>query len=287
MHTTGLCVVGGRRTGTSGCFDLEIGKSRYRFRIARTRDERARSYRLMYDIYERTGYAHDHPARMWLTLYELLPDSVTLVVLRDEEVAATLTLVFDSPFGLPDDATYRDELDRMRASGCRLCQIISLGVNVPRRASRQVLGTLFDFAYLVARRVRGATHFVHTVIPKHAPFYRDQLLFMDEGEERFQQKTGAAVVLLSIPLDTPDWVEGELREHTFYRFFLEGEEERRATAQLERWIRPPLLEDIHHFLSRKPELWRKAGETQKTYMEDATGLEAYYSVPMCSSPARW
>jgi hypothetical protein len=267
--------------------DLEIGDDLYRFRIARTRHERERSYGLMYDIYERTGYAHDHPARMWLTLYELLPDSVTLVVLRDEEVAATLTLVFDSPFGLPDDETYRDELDRMRASGCRLCQIISLGVNVPRRASRRILGRLFDFAYLIARRVRRATHFVHTVIPKHAPFYRDQLLFMDEGEERFQQKTGATVVLLSIPLDTPDWVEGDLRKHTFYRFFLEGAEEREAVEQLEQSIRPPSLEDMHHFLSTKPELWRKACEDQKTYLEDAAGLEAYYSVPVSSSRVAW
>ena len=136
---------------------------------------------------------------------------------------------------------------------------------------REVLGRLFDCAYLTARRIRRATHFVHTVVPHHVSFYRDQLLFNQTGRERFQSKTGVNVVLLSIPLDTPDWVEGELRQDTFYRFFLSEKEEPGLVAALRRDIVAPTGEEIEYFLSERPEVWAKASPEQKMCFEVMTG----------------
>ena len=254
--------------------EFTAGGERYRIRIANTRELREKSYRLMHGIYRRTGYARSHAFPAWYSLFELLPDSVTLVVVRGSDMVGTMTVVFDSPFGLPDDETYGPELDGLRASGMRLSQIISFGTGRLRRGSREVLGRLFDCAYLTARRIRRATHFVHTVIPRHAQFYRDQLLFERAGPERFQPKTGVSVVLLSIPLDTPDWVKGELRESTFYRFFLpEGAEDGLVSA-IGKQIAAPSVEEIEYFLSKRPEVWKKASAAQRTYFEIVTGYRS-------------
>ncbi len=254
--------------------EFTAGGKRYRVRVANTRELRERSYRLMHDTYRRTGYAHPGPFPAWYSLFELLPDSVTLVVMRGDDMVGTMTVVFDSPFGLPDDETYGRELEVLRASGMRLSQIISFGTRGLRRGSMEVLGRLFDCAYLTARRIRRATHFVHTVIPRHVQFYRDQLLFERAGRERYQTKTGVSVVLLSIPLDTPDWVEGELRENTFYRFFLpEGAEDGPVSA-IRKQIEAPSVGEIEYFLSKRPEVWRKASAEQRTYFEIVTGYRS-------------
>jgi hypothetical protein len=266
--------------------EFTAGGEHYRIRIANTRKLRERSYRLMHDIYRRTGYARPHSFPAWYSLFELLPDSVTLVVMRGSDMVGTMSVVFDSPFGLPDDETYGAELDALRASGMKLSQIISFGAGKLRRGSREVLGRLFDCAYLTARRIRRATHFVHTVIPRHAHFYRDHLLFDRAGPERFQPKTGVSVVLLSIPLDTPDWVEGELRERTFYRFFLPENEEHGLVAGLRGQVAAPSVDEIDYFLSRRPEVWKKASAEQRTYFEIVTGYRSPESEEVTNVPDR-
>ena len=256
-------------------YGFTAGGDNYQIQIAGTRELKKKAYRLMHDIYEKIGYGHPHPTRMWYSLYELLPDTVTVLVLREGEAVATMSVVFDSPFGLPDDENYADELDELRASGRKLAQIISLGVRTDVRGVTKVLVKLFNYAYFVARGLYGATDFVNTVIPRHAAFYYHKLLFQKVGETRHQPKTGVDVVM--IRLDFAD-AENEAHlehgtlpggpiHHSLYRQFKSVYEAPDIVTSLEKDLRRVTDADLRYFLDRKPTLWDNATPEQKMYFE--------------------
>jgi hypothetical protein len=247
----------------------------YRIRVANDLALREKSFRFMQRIYAEKAWGTPHPSGMLFSSYELLPDTVTLLVTHADKVMATITVVVDSPLGLPDDATYKDELDRRRAKGRKLAQIISLGVDADVRGSSELLVRLFNCAYFVARGIKGATDFVITVLPHHTMFYKRKMLFTTVGDDRLQKKTGVVVRLLNLDFD--DAEREALREHgsarphrlgcrTIYRCFNAVQEAPGMVAHFRGKVRPIDLESLSYFLARKPELMLKASDTEKDYV---------------------
>lgn len=106
----------------------------------------------------------------------------------------------DAAAGLSADESYRLELAALRASGARLCEFTRLAVDV-KAASKPVLAGLFHTAYLFAARVRGRTHAVIEVNPRHVPFYGRALGFDVVGAERMNPRVDAPGVLLAVAFD--------------------------------------------------------------------------------------
>jgi hypothetical protein len=244
------------------------------FRIAVANDFESRrvAYELVYKLYREKGYADPNQSRMWLSVYNLLPDTTTLVVLKGEEMVGTLTVVFDSPLGLPGDTLYKREIDLLRESGRRPAEIVSLGVaDEDRHASRDILVKLFNYAYLASRFIRKHTDFVITVNPHHALYYQKTLLFEEWGRERSYEKVGGApAVLLRVRLDTPDRV-GEprarnLRQRTHYRFFHTTDEEWEIVPALRKTMEPMSEEEFCFFAMGETDVWNHASIRQKEYL---------------------
>jgi len=191
---------------------------------------------------------------MWLSIYNLLPDTTTLVVLREDEVVGTLTVVFDSSLGLPGDKLYKEEIDVLRKTGRKPAEIISLGVaDKGRRSSRGILIKLFNYVYLVSKHLKNATDFVITVNPHHAAYYHKTLLFEEWGTEHTYEKLGGApAVLLRLNLEIPDRAVAEphmeeLRQRTHYRFFHTTEQERKILPDIEMQLDPMSEEESYYF----------------------------------------
>lgn len=200
---------------------------KYEIIVARTLEERKRAWRMVHISYLEKGYARPDGDGLWCGLYDALPQTTTFIVSRDGTDVATLTIVFDSMVGLPADSLYRDELDKLRTKGRRLCEIISL---VSRESDRkqcvEVLKHMFKFAYLMACKLVDATDFIITVNPHHSAFYEKKLLFRREGDVRFYEKVnGAPAALLVLDLDE---APGRYIEHygnaegSFGHHFLDG-----------------------------------------------------------------
>jgi hypothetical protein len=205
---------------------------------------------------------------MWLSIYDALPETTTFLVERiDGTAVGALTVVLDSPMGLPADELYRGELDALRASGRRPAEIVSLGVDEEAARGSQVLMKLFNFAYLVARKIRRATDFVITVNPRHVAFYRRKVLFAEAGPERSYEKVGGApAVLLSIPLDTPDRLAEEVRARTIYRFWLDEAQEAEAVPALAGHLRPMTERELGYFFVAQTDLLAGATPEQRTHV---------------------
>ncbi len=261
-----------------GSFSFDGG--RYTIRTANDLESRRKAYQLVYRLYREKEYARPHPSEMWLNIFDALPETATLLVEKagTGEAVGALTVVFDSPMGLPADDLYGPELDTLRASGRRLSEIVSLGVaeGPEAGASSRILVKLFNVVYLLSRRIRGATDFMITVNPRHVRFYERTLLFQPAGPERSCAKVGGApALLLRLDLSVPEErvrlehgpVEGRPpKSRTLYPMFHAPAEEPEVVAGLGAQLRPMSAGEFDYFFSSATNLLAEAAPAQRRHV---------------------
>ena len=125
----------------------------------------------------------------------------TFIAYDEGQLVGTVSVRLDSDNGLSADGLYGTELRALRSEGCRLCEFTRLAVD-KEAASKPVLAGLFHTAYLYASVIRGCTHAVIEVNPRHVAFYGRALRFDPIGEERLNTRVNAPAVLLCAPFAT-------------------------------------------------------------------------------------
>ncbi|MEP6997669.1 MAG: hypothetical protein ABI900_08475 [Betaproteobacteria bacterium] len=119
----------------------------------------------------------------------------TFIAYDEGQIVGTVGLGVGSEHGLAADELYRPEIDSLRANGYRVCEFTRLAVD-RTAASKPVLAGLFQTAYLYAAEIRGFTHAVIEVNPRHVAFYGTALKFEPIGPERLNERVQAPAVLL-------------------------------------------------------------------------------------------
>jgi N-acyl amino acid synthase FeeM len=250
----------------------------YTIAVAADLPTRRAAYRLVYSLYLEKAYALPHPSRMWLSIFDALPETTTLIVRRGEDVVGALTVIFDSPAGLPADRLYAAELDAMRRLGRRPAEIVSLGVSPEASRGSEILVKLFNFVYLLSRKIRGATDLVSTVNPRHAGFYKRTLPFERAGDVRDYDKVGGApAVLLRMDLDVAEEhlrsEHGPLgsrppKSHALYRMFHNPAEETELVKALSLSLRTMSEHELRYFFLEQTSILAKAPPLQRRHIED-------------------
>jgi hypothetical protein len=130
------------------------------------------------------------------------PHLSTFIAYDEGVLVGTVSVRLDSDEkGLSADDLYRAEIDGLRRSGARICEFTRLAVD-RTAASKPVLAGLFHTAYLYAAVIRGFTHAVIEVNPRHVAFYGRALAFHPIGDERMNLRVHAPAVLLSVTFAT-------------------------------------------------------------------------------------
>ena len=129
------------------------------------------------------------------------PHLSTFIAYDEGVLVGTVSVRLDSEKGLSADELYRAELNALRATGAKVCEFTRLAVD-KTAASKPVLAGLFHTAYLYSSVIRGCTHAVIEVNPRHVAFYGRALMFNPIGEERMNQRVDAPAVLLCAPFAT-------------------------------------------------------------------------------------
>ncbi len=243
--------------------------------VACDRVGRERAWRLVHDVYCDKGYQARRGAGLRLLLQDALPESLTLLAESRPQGAsplATLTLIPDSPLGLPMDDLYGAELDELRAVGRRPCEIAKLVACVEERAGMELLLQLFRLAYLYARRMAGCTDFVITVHPRHEKYYRRLLLFEPIGEPRpYAAVNGVTAVPMRLDLVTAEARYRERFGHlsgraNLHAFFVNCDE----PAILD-WLRAgqrPMSEaELRYFMVERSDLLERAAPADRMYLQ--------------------
>ncbi len=152
-------------------------------RPAASRDELEEAYALVYRSYLWRGYIPPNDSGLRLSLFNLLPDAVTFAGAYDGGVVATVSLIPDSPAGLPMDDIYHTELSALRAQNRRIAEVTMLADRrlEIRRTLPMLLALmklLFDYAIMMLE----CTDLCITINPRHNDFYERYLLFTHLGD---------------------------------------------------------------------------------------------------------
>ncbi|HEX8011172.1 MAG TPA: long-chain N-acyl amino acid synthase [Casimicrobiaceae bacterium] len=167
-----------------GAFKIRVAKRTHAHRDALT---------LVQKKYAGRGYA--------VPIGKRRPRVLTFVAYDEGQIVGTVGVGAESDHGLSADELYHEEIDRLRAAGCRVCEFTRLAVD-RTAASKPVLAGLFHTAYLYASKICGYTHAVIEVNPRHVAFYGRQLKFDPIGPERLNTRVNAPAVLLCASFET-------------------------------------------------------------------------------------
>lgn len=129
------------------------------------------------------------------------PRLATFLAYDEGQIVGTVTVRLDSGERLNADELYPNEIDSLRSMGHRICEFTRLAVD-RTAASKPVLAGLFHTAYLYASVIRGYTHAVIEVNPRHVAYYGTALGFTPMGPKRMNTRVNAPAVLLYAPFTT-------------------------------------------------------------------------------------
>ncbi len=157
-------------------------EGRYSIKLVKSPEGLREACKLVHDRYCEIGLINPQEGGLWITPYQMNPDSRAVIALMriNGEPIATATLVQDSPnLGLPSDKIYSKEINKLRSKNRSIVEITSLAAKPCKDA---VNAFLHVFKWLgVYAIVKGYDDMIISVHPKHAPFYEDILLFSRIG----------------------------------------------------------------------------------------------------------
>lgn len=162
-------------------------------------DDLRAAYRLVHEVYTRTGFILPEPTGIRLRIFEASAETATFVAKVDGCVVGVLSLVPDSTdLGLPSDSAFKPELDALRSVGLRLCELTNQVVAEEYRKSA-VATELMRSA--VAHGIKAGFH--HTIVavsPSHNGFY-ELMGFRRFGTERsYSEKLYDPVIAMAMDL---------------------------------------------------------------------------------------
>jgi N-acyl amino acid synthase FeeM len=173
----------------------------FRMFVAFDAARRERAFRLAFRVYRDCGYVVDTPTGRLSSKFDA--QASTLVLLAQDAAgndAATVSLIFDSPAGLPSDEVRAADLAPLRAQGRRLVEVTRLAIDQDYVGSKPLLVQLINTISIYARHA-GGTDFIIEVHPHHANYYRRMMLFEPAGPQRACPRVnGSPGILLRLDL---------------------------------------------------------------------------------------
>jgi hypothetical protein len=180
--------------------------------------ELEQALKLVHDSYVDRGYMSAHPSELRLCIQDALPQTRTFVAQLQGRIIATVSLFFDSTFGLPLDSLYRDELDILRHQGRRIGEVGMLADR--RRALLRSLPLVLRLMKLVfwSAREKSLDDLIIATHPRHANFYQRLLCFEQFAEIKYYsavRNAPAVPMRLDLAGLDPAQVQGRIRELFF------------------------------------------------------------------------
>jgi hypothetical protein len=209
---------------------LSIDPSRVedvRFKIADTKEELEQAYELVHDVYVQEGYADPHTSGIRVNLRYALPTTTTFVGKADGRVVITMTIIGDSPLGLPMDMIFSQELYGLRSADRYIAEVGAFASHPDFRRRQQVAAFYTNkIMWTYAVRHLGVDDLVIAINPKHEWIYKHLLLFEKIGGLRaYNYVKDAPAIAMRLDLQTVverwrRWFAGRPPEKNILHFFL-------------------------------------------------------------------
>lgn len=154
------------------------------FKVAESKEERAKAFRLVYQVYRESNLISKNQHRMHVTPHQLLPSTKIFVALdEDKSILYTISLVLDGAAGVPIESLYAKHVEEMRLRKLSLAELSCLA-GPSKSRSTQHRGTsqlnvcigLISIAAQCAKK-QSVDRLLVAVHPRHVRFYKDFLGF--------------------------------------------------------------------------------------------------------------
>ena len=194
--------------------DSRFSADELNYKVAETRNERKRAFRLVYDVYHKAGLMAENPRRMRVTAHHLLESTDVLVARQGEDVLLTISSVRDGALGLPVESIFPGEVDAMRREGLNLAEVSCVASCVPTPSKKLRFEILVRMMSIMAQQAQRyhVDRLLLAVHPRHAKVY--QRLFgckIISGEKSYAAVQDNPAVLCS-----HDFAELEIRKYPLY-----------------------------------------------------------------------
>lgn len=203
------------------------------FKIAETRDELEQAYGLVHNVYVQEGYADPNDSGIRVNLRYALPTTTTFVGKQGNRVVMTMTLIGDTPLGLPMDMIFSQELYELRSKGRYIAEVGAFASD-PDFRRRQQMAAFYTNKIMWTYAVRhlGVDDLVIAVNPKHEWIYKHLLLFESiAGLRLYNYVKDAPAIAMRLDLQTviacwQRWFGDQPPEKNLLRFFVDDDPER-------------------------------------------------------------
>lgn len=155
------------------------------YKIASTQEELEAAFRLLHDCYSAKGLIHRQSHGLRCNLYSVMPYTTVIIAKRGEDILGTLSLIKDSPLGMPSDKIYKNENDFYRQEGAQLVEVSALAIDPKYRktaSSGQISLYLMKYLYEYCERYMGCDTLCAVVHPNTYDFYKGLLGFKKNGK---------------------------------------------------------------------------------------------------------
>ncbi len=171
-----------------------------RIKLANSSDEREQAFRLVQASYVDRGISTPTRSGLRFSPFHVLPGSSTLIAEKEGRVIGTISLVEDSPIGLPMEVIHPAEVAGLRHKNRRFAEVGTLSVT-PEARGRGVPLMLYNALFRWARHHRMLENLVVAVHPRVRNFYCNGLLFERLGpDQKYHALNGALSTPLQIDL---------------------------------------------------------------------------------------
>ena len=230
---------------------------------------RQKAYELIYNLYCEMGIIKRKDYGLWISIFDALPETTTFVAADVQgRIEGALTVVCDSQIGLPADELYKEEIDKLRNDGERICEFISLGVNSAAKKPLRILAGLFYCAFLHAWQVRQSSDLAITVHSRYEDFYCKKIFFEKIGPERSYAKVnGEPTVLLNLSLQRINKLRYTHRIFPFFMLNCSDQEEFEIVNNMGKKCNPLSDEEFYKFFIQKSDVWEEATPMQREYIK--------------------
>lgn len=232
-------------------------------RRAVTRNELEQAYNLVYRTYRSEGYLERNPARLRVSIYNALPATITFVGKLGDEVVATVTVVPDTPAGLPMEVIYREEVESLRNGGRHLAEVTMLADRRHElRRSLPVVMALMKQVFDYCTLILSTTDLCITINPRHESYYHRYLLFDPLGDLKLYPsvRNNPALALRLDLQRAREKCDGNQR--LFNRFFTD-----RTPLEVLRQGYYMDEEDLEYFFVEKRPIFRHASARSLEYLQ--------------------
>ncbi len=249
----------------------------WRILVANTRELREAAFRLVYDIYRKDGYdlRYGRESGLWCTIHHLHPGTVIFLAERGGRPVGSVTVVPDSPLGLPTDRIFPEPLAGLRSAGRRLCEISSLvAAEEPDGLLPTVAMHFYRLTHLTGVHLMNSSDVVASIMSHHSRFYSRLLLFDDVSPQpRQSPKTGQMVAYARLNFETmPARYEARYGRtsgsRNLHRWFFDNSEQPATLEWLARNRKPMTLDELYYFGARRTNVLSKVGDAAVAALED-------------------